>query len=99
MITSDFNKSRRKVKDMQLSLTFNKRKLKIKHNIWRCISSAETGHKRVKIRSIMLGVLFSNSCSFAILIKKTLDDSVFFRIRRKCELCRRLTLQKAMTEA
>ena len=26
----------------------------------------------------MLGVLFSNSCSFAILIKKTLDDSVFF---------------------
>ncbi len=36
----------------------------------------------------------SNPYLSAILIKKTLDDSVFFRIWRKCGLCGRLTLLK-----
>lgn len=36
----------------------------------------------------------SNPSLSAILIKKTLNDSVFFRIRRKCGLCGRLTSLK-----
>lgn len=36
----------------------------------------------------------SNPSSSAILIKKTLHDSVFFRIRRKHGFCEQLTLLK-----
>lgn len=37
------------------------------------------------------GIQGSNPCLSAILIKKTLDNSAFFRIRRKCGLCLQLT--------
>lgn len=40
------------------------------------------------------GIQGSNPCLSAILIKKTLHDSVFFRIRRKHGFCEQLTLLK-----
>lgn len=38
------------------------------------------------------GIQGSNPCLSAILIKKTLGNSVFFRIWQKCGLCGQLTL-------